>query len=320
MVDEKPNKYEQHESLPIPTYDEAINSRPSSSQSFLGPQEVSHDAEREGLLARRQDDGYQPPTVESSRSTLDLLSSSGGNSRTASTEELRRDILQMDVIEPGLDGDHRRHPLASNRFSKHITSLTHSLSSLNLPFRQLLPSWDYMKARVPSFLQGWKLNWILMSRFFALILVVFLGYLLFVSDLFKVGNRRGGPLFDPESIRIFVQDHINETSIREFSRYLTSFDHMAGTTGGLTQAQFLEKIFAESLLEDVGLERFDVYLNFPKDGGRRVAIIEPRELVWEAILEENLAYEDGRKQVPVFHGHSRSGNVTGPLIVSSMAF
>ena len=62
-------------SLPIPTYDEAIASRPSSSSNaFLGPTQVSQDAERQGLL--RQSPyarGWRPPTVESARSSMDFL-------------------------------------------------------------------------------------------------------------------------------------------------------------------------------------------------------------------------------------------------------
>ncbi len=55
-------------------------------------------------------------------------------------------------------------------------------------------------------------------------------------------------------------------------------------------------------------------------GGRRVAIISPSELAWEARLEEDPVFPD---QVPpvtqtmVFHGHSRAGNVTGPLIYAN---
>lgn len=51
-------------------------------------------------------------------------------------------------------------------------------------------------------------------------------------------------------------------------------------------------------------------------GGRRVAIIEPPELVWEALIEEEQAYES-REQTMVFHGHSRSGNVKGPLVYAN---
>lgn len=320
MVDEKPNKYEQHDSLPIPTYDEAISSRPSSSQSFLGPSEISHDAERQGLLGRRetQRDGYQVPTVESARSSLDPLPSLGENSSRGSTEELRREIMQMEVLEPGADGNLGGFALRGNRFSKHITSLTHSLSFINLPFRQWLPSREYLIAKMPRVLQDIRPNWIMAGRFFALILVLFLAYLLFLSDIFTVNRRQGAAAtYYPDSIRSFVRNNINETYIRDHAEYLTSFPHIAGTEGSFLLAEYVRNLFLDSQLEDVGLEQFDVYLNYPKEGGRKVAIVEPQELAWEAMIEEKLAYPDGREQTSVFHGHSKSGTAKGPLIYAN---
>lgn len=320
MVDEKANKYEEENLLPIPSYDEAINSRPSSSQSFLGPSEISHDAERQGLLGRRvgSNSGHHQPTVEDGRDSLDGLVSSEENSRAGSTEDLRRELQQMDILEPDIGTNHAALRLGGSRFSKHLSNLTHSLSSLHLPFREWLPSWDYIKDKASRLsVRGVQINWILICRLFALLMVVFLVYLLFMSDLFSLGKRRGRMPMDPEYLRAFIRDNINASSIREYSRYVTSFDHMAGTAGALAQAQFIEHLFADSHLEDVGLEQFDVYLNFPKDGGRKVAIVEPAELAWEATIEENPAYGDGRKQVPVFHGHAKAGNVTGPLIYAN---
>jgi hypothetical protein len=320
MVEEKPNKFDQQESLPIPTYDEAISSRPSSSQSFLGPSEISHDAERQGLLERRQlqHDGYHAPTVQSARSSLDFLASSGENSPRGSTEELRREILQMDVIEPGADGDSRGLLLRGN-LSKRITTLTQSLSSINLPFRQWLPSRDYILDKIPSLIRDLRPNWIIAGRFFALILVLFLAYLLFLSDIFTVNRRQGNGsvYYYPDSIRNFVRDHINETYIREHSQYITSFPHIAGTKGSFVLAEYVQDLFIESQLEEVRLEQFDVYLDYPRKGGRRVAIIDPPDMAWEAKIEEELAYEDKREQTFVFHGHSRSGTVKGPLIYAN---
>lgn len=320
MVDEKPNKYEQHGSLPIPTYDEAISSRPSSSQSFLGPSEISHDAEREGLLGRResQHDGYQIPAVESARSSLDFLPSSGENSPRGSTEELRREIMHMEVLEPGIDGHGRALLLRGNRLSKHFASLTHSLSSMNLPFRQWLPSRDYLIAKIPTLLQDIRPNWILVGRFFALVLVLFLAYLLFLSDIFTVNRRQGAAaMYYPDSIRNFVRDNINETYIRDRAKYITSFPHIAGTKGSFILAEYVQNLFLESQLEDVGLEQFDVYLNYPTPEGRKVAIVEPPELRWEAKIEEKVAYSDGREQTFVFHGHSKSGTAKGPLVYAN---
>lgn len=58
-------------------------------------------------------------------------------------------------------------------------------------------------------------------------------------------------------------------------------------------------------------------MNFPKEGGRRVAIVDPPELAWEARLEEEFAYNPPKAQTPAFHGLSASGNVTGPLIYAN---
>ena len=318
MVAEKPDTYDGDDFLGIPSYEEAIASRPSSSQSFLGPSEVSHDAERQGLLdaRHRSNQAYRPPWVEEERNSLDDLVSA--NSRDGSTEDLRRELQQMDILEPDASGYTGPLRLGGNRFSKHITNFTHSLSSIHLPFREWLPSWDYIKDKASTIsIRGVQINWILICRLFALMMVVFLVYLLFISDLLRLGNRRGRMPMDPEYIRAYARDNVNASSIREFSRYITSFDHMAGTAGGLAQAQFIEHLFADSHLEDVGLERFEVYLNFPKDGGRRVSIVEPASLAWDAVIEEEMAYDDGRRQVPVFHGHSKAGNVTGPLIYAN---
>ena len=319
MADEKPNKYVEQQNLPIPTYEEAITSRPSSSQSFLGPSEISHDAERQGLLGRRQShhNGDEGPIVESARSSLDILPSSNEGSPRASLQGFRNEMEQMEMLDP-VERETGQRSLLSNRLSKRITSLTHTLSSINLPFRQYLPSPDYIKAQIPSWPENFRMNWILVGRVFALFLVLALAYVLFVSGIFNVGRTRGMQLYDPESVRTFLQEHVNETQISQFSEHATRFDHMAGTKGGYVLAQWVEDIFQDASLEKVGLERFDVYLNYPKKGGRRVAIIEPFDMAWEALIEEEPLYTDPpREQALVFHGHSRSGNVTGPLIYAN---
>jgi len=56
------------------------------------------------------------------------------------------------------------------------------------------------------------------------------------------------------------------------------------------------------------------------DHGRRVSIVEPASLAWEAKIEENDFYKNTNPsymQTSVFHGHSKSGNVTGPLIYAN---
>lgn len=256
MVDDKLNRYDQHGTLPIPTYDEAVNSRPSSSQSLLGAEEISNDAGRQGLLRRQEQNAYQAPAVESARSSLSF-----SNSPRASTEELRHEMMtQMDVLEPEADGrSTRTNLLQRNQLSKRITSLTHSLSSLSL--RQWLPSREYVITKIPTLIRQFQPNWALMiSRLFALVLVVSLVFLLFFSDVFTVGRTGPGSGTNfPDITREFLRNNANASSIRESSRYLTLFDHVAGTKGSYVLGEFVQDLFIGSQLEGVQMEQFDVY-------------------------------------------------------------
>lgn len=66
--------------------------------------------------------------------------------------------------------------------------------------------------------------------------------------------------------------------------------------------------------------RYKVYLNYPRPSGRRVAIVEPPELAWEALLEEEPVQPNEvphKQQTLNFHGLSRSGDVTGHLVYAN---
>ena len=128
----------QYDQLPIPSYEEAISSRPTSSSSRLGPAEISDDAERQGLLRNGTGfSNYEPPTVESARESLDSLDGIEPDGE----DEVRREMQQMDIEEPGSDSSSNRS-LLRYRF-KHF-NFTNSFSSLALPsFRGWKPkeSW-----------------------------------------------------------------------------------------------------------------------------------------------------------------------------------
>ncbi|KAF3491556.1 glutamate carboxypeptidase 2 [Arthroderma uncinatum] len=311
-----------YEHLPIPTYEEATSSRPSSSQSRLGPHETSDDAERQGLLhhdaagERSQPfRGYRPPTVESERSSLDFLSENGSSAR-GSTEQLRRELEEMEVEDP---------PAASSSrslFSKRFTNFKRTLSSINLPLRKYIPSFN-----LPTFNFridicagiGHQQRCIILLRVFAVCLVGSLVYLLFVSNFFSFSNRiNQGQIYQPESVRVFLENNINETTIRQNLERATNFPHIAGTEGNYVLAKWVEDSFKSFGLESVELEQFNVYLNYPKKAGRRVAIVDPPGKHWEAQIEEDKVYTDPpREQTMVFHGLSKAGNVTGPLVYAN---
>lgn len=287
---------------PIPTYEEAILSRPSSSNARAGPEEISDDAERQGLLEHDPSSrsNYAPPTVESERSSLDSLDGLGVEEEA----EVRREMQQMDVEDPA-DSDSNRS-LLSNRF-KRFTSFTYSLPSLP-SFRRFLPSWRP------------RIDWqsidsnraVILGRLCGILIIAGLMYVLLVSDVMSFGQRRNINMYKPDSIRNFMIDGINESkNIPEYLERITTTPHIAGTEGNYVLGEWVEELFKLNGLIDVHMERFDVYLNYPRKGDRRVAITSPDNQKWEALLEED------RAETFVFHGHSASGDVTGHLVYAN---
>ncbi|KAF1812824.1 carboxypeptidase [Eremomyces bilateralis CBS 781.70] len=317
--------YDPYPPIPIPTYEEATSSRPPSS-THLGPSEISADAERQSFLApaSRRRTGYHAPSVQSVRSstdTADYLPDPDPNSDTDTDtddgdgDRLRRDMEELEVLDPDADeaDGARRRRRARTRFSKRLASFTSRFSG----WRMRRPTWA-QGLRWPS--GGWSIpqdyrpRGIILARLAGLFVLMALVYSLFVLQMVP-GN--GGVMFSPESVRAYAQGRVEEGRIREYARHLSGFDHVAGSKGDAYMARWVEGLFREAGLQEVETERFNVYLNYPKKGGRRVAIVDPPELAWEAKLEEDEVYPNAItpvQQVPAFHGHSRAGDVSGPLI------
>ncbi|EXJ86795.1 hypothetical protein A1O3_03749 [Capronia epimyces CBS 606.96] len=293
--------------LPIPTYEEATSSRPVSSQSGLGPEEISDDAERQGLLRRGLNGNYQPPTIESARPSLDSLDGIEHDGE----EEVRREMQQMDIEDPLSDSASNRS-LLRYRLSKRFSTFTNSFSSLTLPsFRQYLAKFAWPRINYEQLDSN---RVVIIGRLFGVFLIMGVLYVLIASDVLSfTKNRLGmGQMYDPESIRIFIQNHMNDGGdMQKYLGHITDFPHVAGTEGNYILGEWVAELFKSSELEDVHMERFDVYLNYPQKDGRRVAIVEPEDLKWEARVEEEI------EQAYVFHGHSKSGDVTGPLVYAN---
>lgn len=315
MPDEKPNKYEPRT---IPTYEEATSSRVATPQQSQRGRERGDNVERQGLLnpypggrqpppTRRQ--GYRPPPTDngdtSDRDSLDGIQlEEGRRSHESGDAEVRTQMLEMDVEEPAG---------SQNRWTKHLSSISQSISSR-------IPGLGYIRAlprtRIIFNWPKWDANlFILLGRFFAIFLVAAVVYLIFISDLFTSAVRQ---LYEPESVRIYVQENVRASNIRTYLEHITSYDHLAGTKGDYALAQWVERHFKHAgSLDGVRKDQYDVYLNYPKEGGQKVALLgENGQVTWEAKIEEERVYPD-RVQTPVFHGHSRSGNVTGPLIYAN---
>ena len=69
---------------------------------------------------------------------------------------------------------------------------------------------------------------------------------------------------------------------------MTENDHLAGTEGDYVLAEWVKNFFRENRLEDVKMEQFDVYLNYPKPGGRKVELLDKEGKVsWSAKIDED---------------------------------
>ncbi|KXG46949.1 Peptidase M28 [Penicillium griseofulvum] len=299
-----------YQAVPIPSYAEATG-QPSSSRSDLGD---GTDVERQGLLGRDHAStrGYHPPTVESARSSLDGLESLTSRSDRESVEELRRELDQMEVDDSASASLTGTRPPLRHRFSKQLSSLSRTLSAIQRPFQRYMPRFRFTinlsdtRARLKD--QGC----IMLLRMFALLLVVTLVYVFFIADVFNINSRMAmGQSYSAASVENFIQGHINETKIAENLRRVTNYTHVAGTEGSFALSQLIEQEFQKAGFDEVLREEFQVYLNYPRKDGRRVAIIDPPSLAWEAKLEE-----DNAKDL-IFHGHSKSGNVTGHLVYAN---
>lgn len=310
-----------YESLPIPTYEEATGSRPHSSQSFHGAQEVSHDAqrqERSGLLgasSSQRHGNYRAPTVESERSSFDSDVTSLRESEE--DEALREDMEQFEVTDPEGQRRAQRWERRRNNFHKRIAILTHSLSSIHLPTIPV-PRLDWLRSRMPQASPEYKPDWPIVARVFGLMLIVAFVYAMFALKIFGTSGPFLGQHYNPESVRAFVQGNIDRGKIEAYMNQVTYDAHVAGTRGDFFLAEYVEQHFNAAKLDKVSHEDYYVYLNYPTADGRQVAIVDPPGLRWTAALEEEKVDPSaGRHQTLSFHGHSKSGNVTGPLIYAN---
>lgn len=256
MASEK-HLYDSQEDPPIPTYEEATSSRPLSR---LGPQEVSDDAERQGLLghdlpsqssSRRRNGYYHPPSVQSVRSSEDDDSSGLGSPvRDSEDLALRQTMEEMDILDPESAEDGRvRRNRSRGRFSKRFYSFTNSLSSFHLP-RIPLPSFGFrwLKDRLPTIPKEYRPGWAIIARLLGLILIITLVYVLVVSEIMPMGGGFG-QTFNPEWVRQQVQQNVDSWKIQENLKYITSYDHVGGSKGSYFLGQWIEGKFKEAHMD-----------------------------------------------------------------------
>ena len=251
--------------VPIPSYEEATSSSPPSSRPRRGPAEISDDAERQAFLtpfdtsrteSRRRNGYYQAPSVQSDRSSEDSLDF---ETERASEEDetARREIDEMDVLDPesGEDSDTRRRRRSA--FSKRISSLTNSWSSIRLPNIRLPFSFNFVSSRLPNVPDQYRPGWAILARLAGLFVIASLIYALFVSTIIPSRMPDFTIQFPPEAVRHFAHTNVDADSIRNYLKHVASYDHVAGTEGDLYMARWVEGLFREAGMDVVSMDEYE---------------------------------------------------------------
>jgi N-acetylated-alpha-linked acidic dipeptidase len=314
-------------SPPIPSYEEAT----TVTNPLLGTQQSPTGSSRMGY--------YQPPYVQSVRSSEDSLcpprqsSDSSPTSLDSDTnsdisEGLRREVDGLDYDGEDFEMEELDNGSLRRRRRRRTGPRWKWLQMLRLRVGKWKKMWTWRRPywleaglprwQCPDVPETWRPGIAVIARLVGLLVLIALGYALFMFAI--VPNARNGmtQMYNLEDVRLFAQGAVDGDRIRDYLKHVTSFDHVAGSEGSYYLAEWTKDLFWKAGMDEVRLDEYQVYLNYPKEGGRRVAIISPPELQWEAKLEEEPAYPNpsnrGEMNTLVFHGHSKSGNVSGPLI------
>ncbi|KAI1485615.1 peptidase-like protein [Biscogniauxia mediterranea] len=330
---------------PIPTYDEATSSSRPNWPPAPSPVDTrpDHETEAQSLLAshnrhpepsRHIPRGYRPPYIESDDEGSDW-SLEDGSDDEGEGSRVRREMEELEVEDP-LNGSRSSSSSSSSssswtkrigfslpqwKWRWRLPRLTVRLprATDNAPDSEAGSTRRCRRWRMPDFNNSAAL--IVVGRLLAVFLILGFVYLIFMSDLFTNMTRRiGGQMFDPEAVRQYVQMNVNSDEMRDTLRHFTNYAHIAGTEGDYALAMDVRNAFMRNGLESVTVDDYYVYLNYPKAGGRAVEIMseDGNKAVWAAALEEpDVGGETAGRQTFVFHGHSKAGDVRGPLIYAN---
>ncbi|KFH42840.1 Glutamate carboxypeptidase-like protein [Hapsidospora chrysogenum ATCC 11550] len=327
-----------------PTYDEAVASGSHYVRSSIDDRDAN-ETESQSLLNRstgapssssRRPDGYHPPTVESDDSDIEgLLDSETDDDEAA---QVRREMQEMDIEEP-----------SSSRGRLWGKRIGFSLPTWKWSWRPTLPRIPLPRLRIQLPSQSattgggesdgdetrtetrWQWNLpkvngmiaiIVFARLLAAFIVLGFVYLVFASDFFNSwGGRMGtGFRFNADDLRIHILNNVDPARLRASVQHFSSYAHIAGTEGDYATAMDMESMFSRAGLDEVGLDEYIAYINYPTQDGRAIQILDDKgdKAIWTAKLEEEERNEaTAGRQTWAFHGHSKSGDVRGPLIYAN---
>lgn len=324
-----------------PTYDEALAGSSRQDRDWAHAS-IEHDgAESQSLLRRpettsgssRRPHGYQPPTVESDDSDIASLLDSDTDDDEAA--QIRREVEELDIEEP-----------PSSRGISWGKRIGFSLPRWKWSWRPRLPRLPRLRIQLPqrpepaddagetetsenqpaTETRRWRFPkvdrmfaFVMFARVMAITIILGFIYLLLATDVFSFNGRLGGGFrFNAEDLRVHILNSVDPRRLRASVQHFSSYAHMAGTEGDYATAMDMDSMFARAGLDEVHVDEYSVYLNYPRKDGRSVEIMDGDKSIWAATLEEeDTGEETAGHQTYAFHGLSKSGDVRGPLIYAN---
>ncbi|POR38945.1 N-acetylated-alpha-linked acidic dipeptidase 2 [Tolypocladium paradoxum] len=326
-----------------PTYDEALASSSRRDSDWRSPVDDrnDHDTESQSLLPRAESsasssrpNGYHPPTVETDDEDS-LLGSDGDADDDEEAAHVRREMQEMEIEEPSRSrgsvwGKRIGFKLSLPRWKWSWRPRLPRLR-IQLPSRAAaVPNADEAnEGETTTETRRWE--WpkidnvtliLAFARLIAAVIVLGFVYFLVASGVFgNLSSRLNGNLrFDPEDLRVHVQRSVEPMRLRASVQHFSSYAHIAGTEGDYATAMDVQSMFSRAGLDKVEVDEYYVYVNYPRKDGRAVQIMDGKgeKAIWTAKLEEEeRGGETAGRQTYAFHGHSKSGDVKGPLIYAN---
>ncbi|KAK2589396.1 hypothetical protein QQS21_012928 [Conoideocrella luteorostrata] len=330
-----------------PTYDEALASGSRRDYSWEPSRSSvddrdAHETEQQSLLQQvesaagpsRANRRYHAPTAETDEESS-LFGSNNDIDNDEEAAQIQREMQEMEIEEPSRS--------RGSAWSKRI-GFSLSLPKWKWSWRPRLPRFRIqLPSRTPissenenenetetnneSTLWKWpQLNSmatiIIFARLVALFIVVGFVYFLFASGFFSGFDTPlpGGMRFDPDDLKQFIQTNVDPSRMQRSVSHYSDYAHIAGTEGDYALAVDAQIMFSRANLEQIKLDEFYAYVNYPRKDGRSVQILseDGKSAIWTAKLdEEERGGETSGRQTYAFHGLSKSGDVKGPLIYAN---
>lgn len=239
----------------------------------------------------------------------------------ASLDSIRREMEQFEVIEPSSS-----RPSFSVRASMASQRIAVSLSSKFItPVQRMLDPiaafFNYIGMKFDTFISRFG-NPLILKRILYLFFVFFLIYVAFESGLLPGSTKDafGGEYYDREQLVKFLKTSIRPNDMKERLEYLSSMPHLAGTTGDLTLAKYVEDQMVSFGMKQVSLTEHAAYISYPNETESAIELQLLGDNPYKASMKEDLVYDhpsSSQTQPRPFHALSAPGEVQGPLVYAN---